>query len=89
MAVSVIMPQMGPDMESGIIHVWLKHEGDSVEKDEPLVQIETEKAVVEVEAPASGVVRKIYAPEGAEVPVTEVIAVITAPDEPLPPGTPS
>ena len=78
---SVIMPQMGSDMTAGIIQAWLKREGDTVEKGEPLVQIETEKAVVEIEAPATGIVRVIYASEGSEVPVTEVIAIIADPDE--------
>ncbi|MBI2166564.1 MAG: 2-oxo acid dehydrogenase subunit E2 [Chloroflexi bacterium] len=84
MAATVVMPQMGYDMHQGRIVRWLKKEGETVTRGEPLAEIETDKAVVEMEAYESGVVRKIVAQEGATVPVGQVIAIITGPEEPLP-----
>ena len=55
MAVKVIMPQAGQDLETGIVRHWHKAEGDAVAKGEPIVQIETEKVNLDVEAPAAGV----------------------------------
>jgi len=62
-------------MEQGIIVEWLKHEGERVEKGEPLAQVETDKAVQELESPASGVLTRIVTPAGAKVPVETVIAL--------------
>jgi len=73
----VIMPKLGETMEEGEIIRWLKKEGDEVKEGEPLLEIATEKANMEVEAPVSGFLRKIIASEGKIVPVTEVIAYIT------------
>ena len=81
MAVRVIMPQAGQDLETGKVTGWLKAEGDTVDKGEAIVQIETEKISVEVEAPAAGTLLRIIAPEGAEVPIFATIAVIGAPGE--------
>jgi len=78
------MPQMGFDMAEGTIVRWLKHEGDAVQRGEILAEIETEKVTLEIEAFASGVLRKILAPEGATVPVGQVIAYLGAPDEAIP-----
>src|SRR5207237_10395839 len=62
-------------MESGTIIRWLKSEGDSVEKGDPLYELDTEKVTQEVEAEASGVLLKIAVPSG-EVPVGQTVAVI-------------
>ena len=72
----VIMPKLGETMEEGEIIRWLKKEGEEIKEGEPLLEIATDKANMEVEAPVSGVLRKILASEGKLVPVTEVIAYI-------------
>lgn len=84
MATEVIMPQMGFDMTEGTVTRWLKSEGDSIERGEPIVEVETDKATVEVEAFASGVLRKIVVQEGTTVPVSQVIGIIASADEELP-----
>ena len=84
MATSIVMPQMGYDMQEGTVVRWHKNEGDSVARGDVIADIETDKATVEFEAFTSGVLRKIVAQEGVVIPVGELIAVITAPDEPLP-----
>ena len=84
MATQVIMPQMGFDMKEGTIVRWIKKEGELVRKGEPLAEIETDKAVVEVESYATGVLRKIAVSEGVTVPVGQVIGIIGTADEPLP-----
>jgi pyruvate dehydrogenase E2 component (dihydrolipoamide acetyltransferase) len=63
---------------------WFKKEGDMVEKGEPLVEVLSEKATYDVEAPASGVLRKILAQKGTDMPVAGILGIITAPDEELP-----
>ncbi|MCH8282756.1 MAG: 2-oxo acid dehydrogenase subunit E2, partial [Chloroflexi bacterium] len=78
------MPQMGYDMKEGTVVRWHKKEGDPVARGDVLADIETDKATVEFEAFTSGVLRKIVAQEGVAIPVGQLIAVITAPDEPLP-----
>jgi len=84
MAVEVVMPKWGLSMQEGLIGQWLKREGDHIEKGEELVEIETEKITNVVEAPASGILARILHPAGSTIPVTQVIAIITAPDEPAP-----
>src|SRR5579864_4798421 len=81
MAFSVVMPALEMAQETGKLIAWRKKEGDSVSKGEPLLEIETDKAVVEVEAPADGVLAGIKASEGAEIPVGQTIAWIVAPGE--------
>jgi len=81
MAVRVVMPQAGQDLETGTITAWLKGEGDTVARGEPIVSIETEKISVEVEAPAAGTILRILAPAGAEVPILATIAIIGMPGE--------
>jgi pyruvate dehydrogenase E2 component (dihydrolipoamide acetyltransferase) len=75
------MPQMGYDMEQGIVVRWIKVEGDQVKRGEPLAEIETDKAVVEMESLAAGVLRKIMAEAGSTVPVGQVIAIVADPEE--------
>lgn len=77
----VIMPKLGPDMESGIIQKWLKKEGDKVEAGDVLLEIMTDKISIEVEANDAGYLKKILRFEGEEVPVTEVIAYIGGKNE--------
>ena len=81
MASEVIMPQMGFDMKEGTLVRWIKREGDEVASGEIIAEIETDKAVVEIEAFDSGVLRQTLIDEGTTVPVGEVIAVIAAADE--------
>lgn len=84
MAKDVIMPALGMAQETGLVMQWFNAEGDSVSKGEPLLEIETDKAVVEIEAPASGILVNITAQAGEEVPVGHTIALIVAPDEEIP-----
>lgn len=81
MAFSVVMPALEMAQETGKLLAWRKKEGDSVSKGEPLLEIETDKAVVEVEAPADGVLAGVSASEGAEIPVGQTIAWIVRPGE--------
>ncbi len=81
---TVEMPKMGDTMEEGKILRWIKHEGDPVNKGESLAEVETDKVNIEIEAFASGVLRKILVPEGASAPIGAGIALIGAPDELLP-----
>ncbi|MBI4202490.1 MAG: 2-oxo acid dehydrogenase subunit E2, partial [Chloroflexi bacterium] len=76
MASQLIMPQMGYDMAEGTLVRWLKKEGDQVQRGEPVAEIETDKAVVEMESTAAGVFRKALVEEGTSVPVGQVIAVV-------------
>ncbi len=76
MSVEVVMPQMGESIAEGTVTKWLKKVGDTIEKDEPLLEISTDKVDAEVPAPASGVLLKINVQEGQTVPVGTTIAVI-------------
>jgi pyruvate dehydrogenase E2 component (dihydrolipoamide acetyltransferase) len=84
MAFSVVMPALEMAQETGKLIAWRKKEGDRVSKGEPLVEIETDKAVVEVEAPADGLLAGIKAAQGDDIPVGQTIAWIVAPGETLP-----
>ncbi len=81
MAVRVIMPQAGQDLETGKVTHWLKAEGDSVAKGEPLVQIETEKISVDVESPAAGVLLRIVVPDDTETAIFSTIGIVGQPGE--------
>ncbi|HLG65369.1 MAG TPA: dihydrolipoamide acetyltransferase family protein [Ktedonosporobacter sp.] len=81
MATNVILPALGMAQDTGKIVQWLKTEGEQVAKGEPLLEIETDKATVEVEAPADGVLAHITAAAGEDIPVGQVIATILAPGE--------
>ena len=80
------MPALEMAQETGKLIAWRKQEGDRVTKGEPLLEIETDKAVVEVEAPADGILTGITASAGADIPVGQTIAWIVAPGE-RPPAT--
>jgi len=88
-ATEVIMPQMGFDMTEGTLVRWIKAEGDAVDKGEPIAEVETDKAVVEIEAYATGLLKKTYVGEGITVPVGHVIGVIAEADEEVPQEPPS
>src|SRR6187455_2400599 len=77
----VTMPILGLTMEEGTITEWLKQEGDTVSKEEPLFVVETDKSAVEVGAPASGVLSRIIVQVGQTAPVSAPIAVIAQPGE--------
>lgn len=81
---TVEMPKMGDTMEEGKILRWIKQEGDEVKKGEPLAEVETDKVTIEIEAFASGVLRKILVVEGESAPIGANIAYIGSTDEPLP-----
>ncbi len=81
MAISVVMPALEMAQETGKLLAWRKKEGEHVNKGEPLLEIETDKAVVEVEAPGEGILTGIAAGVGAVIPVGETIAWLVAPGE--------
>ncbi|HJV54403.1 MAG TPA: dihydrolipoamide acetyltransferase family protein [Methylomirabilota bacterium] len=81
MITKVIMPKLSDAMETGKVIKWLKKEGETVKGGDVLVEVETDKANVEVEAFGSGVLRKIVIAEGGQVPVGDLIAVIADPAE--------
>jgi pyruvate dehydrogenase E2 component (dihydrolipoamide acetyltransferase) len=84
MTKKVIMPLLGETMEEGRIVKWLKNVGEKVEKGEPLLEVESDKALLEVESFFAGYLRKILHGEDAEVKVGEAIALMTTtPDEPI------
>jgi len=89
MATSVVMPALEMAQETGKIISWLKKEGDAINKGEPLLEIETDKAVVEVEATADGVLAGVKSQEGDVVPVGVTIAWIVAPGEKPPADEPT
>src|SRR4030043_694999 len=84
MAIEVVLPALGLTVEKGIILKWLKKEGDSVVRGDSLYEVEADKVTTEVESPASGILKKILIPEGGEVPILTVVAVITEQGEALP-----
>jgi pyruvate dehydrogenase E2 component (dihydrolipoamide acetyltransferase) len=83
MATRIIMPQGGQDITEGVVVRWLRKEGDPIRKGEVICEVETEKAVFEVESPSDGVLLKIIAAEGTRVPVYAVIGVVGEPGESL------
>lgn len=83
MVTKVVMPRLSLTMKEGTVGRWYKKEGDAVEKGEPLVEVFSEKATYDLEAPASGILRKILVQEGVDAPVNAPLAVVTAPDEAL------
>ena len=80
MKVEVLLPQWGMGMSEGTITSWFKKVGDRVVEDEMIAEIEAEKASQELESPATGVLCEILMPEGAEVKVRTVIAIIETDD---------
>src|SRR5207237_7520859 len=76
MATDVVMPQMGESIAEGTIVRWIKKVGDTVDRDEPLFEISTDKVDAEIPSPAAGVISEIRVKEGETVPVNSVVAVI-------------
>jgi len=85
MAISVVMPALEMAQETGKLISWLKKEGESVAKGEPLLEIETDKAVMEIESPGDGILAGVKIEAGAEVPVGQTIAWIVRAGE-VPPA---
>lgn len=83
MATEVILPKVDMDMATGKVSKWLVAEGATVKQGDPLFEIETDKAAMEIEAPASGVLANIVAKEGVDVPVGQAVAWILAAGETL------
>jgi pyruvate dehydrogenase E2 component (dihydrolipoamide acetyltransferase) len=81
MATQVIMPKLSPTMEEGQLSRWLKKEGDTVAMGEPLAEIDTDKATMEMQALGNGVLRKILIKEGESAPLGQLIAIIGEPGE--------
>ena len=92
MSTDVVMPQMGESVVEGTITKWLKKPGDTVQRDEPLFEISTDKVDAEIPSPASGVLKEVKVKEGATVQVNTVVGVIdadgAAPLRPLRPRPP-
>ena len=90
MAISIVMPALELTQETGKLVAWRKKEGDRVAKGELLLEVETDKAVVEIESPADGILAGIKARDGAVIPVGQTIAWIVMPGEAPPAdGTPT
>jgi pyruvate dehydrogenase E2 component (dihydrolipoamide acetyltransferase) len=83
LATKIVMPRLSLTMKEGTVVQWFKNEGETVQKGEPLVEVLSEKVTYDVEAPESGVLRKIIAGEGSNVPIDQAIGIIAAPDEPI------
>ena len=81
MATQVVMPKLSPTMEEGQVARWLKKEGDKVSMGEPLAEIDTDKATMEMQALSAGVLRKVLVKEGESAPLGQPIAIIGEPDE--------
>jgi len=86
MATQIIMPQGGQDITEGTVVSWLKAEGDAVKTGEVICEVETEKAVFEVESPVDGILLKIVVREGEKVPIFSVIGVVGEPGEKVDPN---
>ncbi len=82
--IEIRMPQLGLTMTEGTITAWFKQEGDTVAVGDPFYEVETDKLTNEITSEADGVLRKIIATEGAEVPVQGLLALVGDADEPLP-----
>ena len=84
MATLVTMPKLGMNMEEGVLVRWLVAEGAVVKNGQEILEIETDKATTEIEAPAAGILARIVRREGETVPINGVMAVILAPGEEMP-----
>ena len=87
MAHNIVMPALEMAQENGKLLSWRKKEGEAVAKGEPLLEIETDKAVVEIESPADGILAGVKAQEGDVIPVGQTIAWIVLPGEKPPAET--
>src|SRR5438093_5056814 len=90
MQISIVIPQLGESVAEGTVSKWLKAVGDRVRKEEPLVEIQTDKINVEIPSPAEGVLEKIVVPEGTTVLVGTEIGVLSgAREAPAPAARPA
>src|SRR5688572_20999676 len=89
MPISIVVPQLGESVAEGTVAKWLKAEGDRVRKEEPLVEIQTDKINVEIPSPAEGVLSKILVAEGTTVLVGTEIATLAGAEEPAMAGAPA
>ena len=89
MPISIVVPQLGESVVEGTVAKWLKAEGDRVRKEEPLVEIQTDKINVEIPSPAEGVLSKILVAEGTTVLVGTEIATLAGAEEPAMAGAPA
>jgi len=87
MPTEIILPKLGQTMEEGVIVEWLKKEGDPVARGDVLFQVESDKAVLEVESKTKGVLLKILVDKGVKVPVLTVVGLIGEPGEEIPSST--
>ena len=85
MVTKVVIPRTGDKESTGVIGMWFKSEGEKVRKGDPLCTVETEKASVEIEAPCSGILRRILRPRDAQVSVGDCIAIIGDENEDMTP----
>ena len=81
MITRVVMPKLTDTMEEGVVVAWKKHEGETVDSGDILAEIETDKAVLDLESFGSGVLRKVLVPEGETVKAGKLIAVIGEQDD--------
>ena len=81
MATKVVLAKLSPTMEEGLIVKWSKNEGDTIKVGDVLAEVETDKANMEMEALAAGVLRRIFVKAGQKAPVAGLIAVIAGKDE--------
>jgi 2-oxoglutarate dehydrogenase E2 component (dihydrolipoamide succinyltransferase) len=89
MAIEVVMPQMGESIAEGTVSKWLKKVGDRVERDEPLLEISTDKVDAEIPSPAAGTLTEIVVQEGQTVAVNAVVARLAAEGEAAAPSAPA
>jgi pyruvate dehydrogenase E2 component (dihydrolipoamide acetyltransferase) len=83
MAETISMPKLGFDMQEGTLVRWVRAEGEAIEKGDVLAEIETDKATVEVESSAAGIIRRLLVDQGAVVPIGSPIAIVGTKDEPI------
>src|SRR5208282_6574786 len=75
-ATEILVPALGESVTTATVARWMKHQGDTVAADEPLVELETDKVTVEVNAPSGGVLSSIAVPEGTEVAVGALLGLV-------------
>jgi pyruvate dehydrogenase E2 component (dihydrolipoamide acetyltransferase) len=88
MATLVSIPKLGMNMEEAVLVRWLVPEGATVKSGQPILEIETDKATVEVEAPQGGILGRVIHQEGETVPINTVVAVVVDPGEDVPADIP-
>src|SRR5438477_1352525 len=86
MAIDVVMPQMGESIAEGTVVRWIKKAGEKVERDEPLLEISTDKVDAEIPSPAAGTLSEVLVKEGQTVAVNSVVARIAGGDEAVAPA---